>query len=273
MTGYEEFGAAEREGWTNSTVAASYVAQFTQAADQAMAAMIARVSPSHGQNVLDLCCGHGAMTSALCDLGCEVTGLDFSPAMLAHAKLRAPAAHLQEGDAQNLPFDDGSFDAVLCNMGIMHLPDQPAALGEIRRVLRPDGVFAMTAWCGADISPSFRIALEAMQKHADPSITVPQQPDFFQFANPKHAGKMLRDAGLDLVRHEVIDCAWRLDKPEQLFDIYAEATVRMAMVLSRQPPAAKAAIRQAMTEAVSCEHAMDGGFIVPIPAVLLVARA
>lgn len=125
MSEFKEFGVAERAGWTSRDVAENYVAQFTDAADQAMEGMIAAVKPESGKKVLDLCCGHGAMTSALCARGCNVTGLDFSPEMLAHAALNAPDAQLKEGDAQDLPFDNASFDLVLSNCGILHLPDQP----------------------------------------------------------------------------------------------------------------------------------------------------
>ncbi|MCZ6666577.1 MAG: methyltransferase domain-containing protein [Gammaproteobacteria bacterium] len=273
MGEFEEFGAAERAGWTDRDVAARYIAQFTDAADQAMAGMVAAVSPESGQAVLDLCCGHGAMTSALCDRGCNVTGLDFSSAMLAHAEQRAPNARFREGDAQDLPFDDASFDVVLSNCGIMHLPDQPRALSEVRRVLRTNGTFAMTVWCGPDISPSFRIAFGAMKAHADPSVSAPPQPDFFQFARRDGAEEMLRGAGLQAVTHDTIDCVWHLDTPEQLFKIYSEATVRMAMILSAQPASAVEAIRQAMTEAVARDHAVDGGYRVQIPAALVIARA
>ena len=273
MGEFEEFGAAELAGWTDRDVASRYVAQFADAADQAMEGMIAAVLPDSGHAVLDLCCGHGAMTSALCARGCSVTGLDFSSAMLAHAARRAPEAQFKEGDAQELPFDDASFDVILSNCGIMHLPDQPRALAEARRVLRPKGVFAMTAWFGPDVSPSFRIAFGAMKTHADPSVSAPPQPDFFQFARRDVAEEMLGEAGFHVVTHDTIDCVWHLDTPEQLFKIYSEATVRMAMLLSVQPASAVEAIRQAMTEAVARDHAVDGGYRVPIPAALVVARA
>ena len=272
MGEYKEFGATERAGWTDRDVAARYIAQFTDAADQAMAGMIAAVAPISGQQVLDLCCGHGAMTSALCERGCNVTGLDFSSAMLTHAERRAPKAQFREGDAQDLPFDDASFDVVLSNCGIMHLPDQPRALSEVRRVLRSKGVFAMTAWCGPDVSPSFRIAFGAMKAHADPSVSAPPQPDFFQFARRDVAKEMLEEAGLQVLSHDTIDCLWHLDTANQLFKIYSEATVRMAMLLSAQPASAVEAIRQAMTEAVARNHAVDGGYRVRIPATLVIAK-
>jgi ubiquinone/menaquinone biosynthesis C-methylase UbiE len=61
------------------------------------------------------------------------------------------------GDAQILPFQDNNFDIVISNFGICHVPDQPRALAEASRVLRSGGHFAMTVWCGPDVSPCFEI--------------------------------------------------------------------------------------------------------------------
>ena len=57
--------------------------------------------------------------------------------MVAAARRNAPAADCQQGDAQNLPYGDNTFDAVVCGYGIMHLPEPDRALAEMRRVLRP----------------------------------------------------------------------------------------------------------------------------------------
>ena len=130
----------------------------------------------------------------------------------------------------------------------------------------------MTAWFGTDVSPSFRIALGAMKKHADPSVSAPSQPDFFQFARLEVAEEMLAKAGFHDVALDTIDCVWRLDSPGQLFTIYAEATVRMAMLLSAQPAMSVEAIRQTMTAAVAREYSVDGAYRVPIPAALVTAR-
>jgi len=273
MSEFEEFGAAEKAGWTRRDVADSYVSQFAQAADQAMLALVQSVSPAPGSAVLDLCCGHGAMTARLCEIGCQVTGLDFSEEMLAHAKENAPKATLQHGDAQDLPFEAQSFDAVLCNCGIMHLPDQPRALAQVKRVLKPGGTFGMTAWVGPDASPSFKIAFGALMAHADPSKGAPPQPDFFQFARNETAGDLLAAAGFNEIDHDIVDCVWRLASPDQLFRIYSEATVRMAMLLAAQPRRTVEAIRATMAEMVEAGHRTETGFVVPVPAALVTARA
>ncbi|HMD91350.1 MAG TPA: methyltransferase domain-containing protein [Trebonia sp.] len=72
-----------------------------------------------------------------------ITGIELSPAMLAIARQRATGlgrdVDLREGDAEHLPFDDTSFDTVLCALSLCTIPDPAAAVGEMRRVLVPGG--------------------------------------------------------------------------------------------------------------------------------------
>ncbi len=272
MGEFEAFGKAERVGWTKQDVASNYVSLFAKAADQAMIGLVEAVALASGSTVLDICCGHGAMTAMLCDVGCRVTGLDFSEKMLAHARNNAPSATLKNADAQDLPFEDQSFDAAVCNCGIMHLPDQPKALREARRVLKPGGTFGMTAWVGPDASPSFKIAFGAFKAHADPSKEAPPQPDFFQFANREVAHGMFEAAGFKEIDQQTIDCNWHLETADQLFKIYSEATVRMAMLLAAQTRVTVDAIRETMIEMVEAEFASGAGFKVPVPAALITAK-
>ncbi len=102
---------------------------------------LVRVGP--GQRALDVCCGTGDVTLALARTGAEVTGVDFSPEMLAVARRRAAraevAVRLVRGDALALPFPETSFDAVTCSYGLRNLADFAAGVAELARVLRPDG--------------------------------------------------------------------------------------------------------------------------------------
>jgi ubiquinone/menaquinone biosynthesis C-methylase UbiE len=72
-----------------------------------------------------------------------ITGVELSPAMLAIARQRAAnlgrAVDLHEGDAEHLPFDDASFDTVVCALSLCTIPDPPTAIGEMHRVLVPGG--------------------------------------------------------------------------------------------------------------------------------------
>ena len=263
----------ERRGWGDATRAAGYVDLFSSASDQAIDKLLDAVDGRTGIKALDLCCGQGNVSEALLRRGCEVVGIDFSPAMLAFARGRASHATFIEADAQDLPFDDAEFDVVVSNLGVCHVPDQPRALAQARRVLRPAGKFAMTVWCGPDTSPCFAAVYRAIKTHGHPDVSIPAGPDFHQFARPDQAVKLLSDAGFSNIDLSIVDCAWHLDAPEDLFEIYAKGTVRVATMLANQPPQNLAAIRSALTSFVRQEFSNADRWRVPVPAALVTAIA
>ena len=75
--------------------------------------------------------------------GAALTGLEREPRWVAEAQKRSPSLHFQQGDATQLPFADASFDVVTCQTVLIHLPDVPAALREMTRVLKPGGLLAV----------------------------------------------------------------------------------------------------------------------------------
>ena len=107
-----------------------------------------------GMRILDVASGPGepaiSLAAAIAPDG-HVTATDLVPEMLAAAEEHARARDVaniafQHADAEALPFADGSFDAVTCRFGVMLFPDTRRALGEIRRVLKPDGQFVAMVW-------------------------------------------------------------------------------------------------------------------------------
>lgn len=95
-------------------------------------------------SLLDLGCGTGATTELLRNAYPEVSlsGLDLSENMITVARKKAVAgAEFTVGDAENLPYADRSFDAIICVQSIHHYPDAPKAIAEVHRVLRSDGIF------------------------------------------------------------------------------------------------------------------------------------
>jgi ubiquinone/menaquinone biosynthesis C-methylase UbiE len=103
-----------------------------------------------GSRVLDVACGNGNATLAAARRRCEVTGLDYVPALLGRAGERARAegldVELVEGDAERLPFADAHFDVALSTFGIMFAPDQEQAAREILRVVKPGGRIGLANW-------------------------------------------------------------------------------------------------------------------------------
>lgn len=106
-------------------------------------ALCEAVDPHARERVLDVGCGSGTAALVAARRYCEVTGLDYVPALIERAQKRAVADDLdvafEVGDAQALPFPDGSFDVVLSVYGVQFAPDQEKAAQEMLRVCRPGG--------------------------------------------------------------------------------------------------------------------------------------
>jgi ubiquinone/menaquinone biosynthesis C-methylase UbiE len=109
-----------------------------------------RAGVEPGSEVLDVACGTGNASIPAARVGARVTGLDFAPGLLEIARERAADAMVEiefvEGDAQELPFADASFDRVVSTFGHMFAPDHARTAAEMKRVLRPQGVIAVACW-------------------------------------------------------------------------------------------------------------------------------
>ena len=96
-----------------------------------------------GSKVLDVAAGNGMASLAAARRWCDVTSTDYVPALLERGQARAASEGWQiefrEADAENLPFDDNSFDTVLSTFGVMFTPNQDRAAAELMRVCRPKG--------------------------------------------------------------------------------------------------------------------------------------
>ena len=103
-----------------------------------------------GWRVLDVATGSGNAAIAAARHGSTAVGVDYVPALLERGRMRAEAEGLAvallEGDAEALPFPDGSFDAVTSVFGSMFAPDHARAAAELLRVCRPGGTIALASW-------------------------------------------------------------------------------------------------------------------------------
>jgi SAM-dependent methyltransferase len=119
--------------------------------DVIVSELLARAAQVHsGQRVLDVAAGSGNTALAAARRGARVTATDVVPGLLETASRRAAAEGLdldvQVADAQDLPFEDGTFDLVMSSFGAMYAPDQQRTASELIRVCRPGGRIAMANW-------------------------------------------------------------------------------------------------------------------------------
>jgi ubiquinone/menaquinone biosynthesis C-methylase UbiE len=127
--------------------------------------MAKRVTKALGRTgrVLEIACGTGIGTRHLSNRlpeGVTIVATDLNEAMLAHAKKvngDLPGVTYEQADALDLPFEDASFDAVVCQFGIMFFPDKAAGMREMNRVLRPAGPLALNVWDSFDTNPAVRV--------------------------------------------------------------------------------------------------------------------
>ena len=103
-----------------------------------------------GQKVLDVAAGNGNVTLAAARRWCDVTSTDYVPTLLERGRIRAQAEgwaiDFKEADAEDLPFPDGSFDAVVSTFGVMFTPNQDRAAAELLRVCKPGGKIGLANW-------------------------------------------------------------------------------------------------------------------------------
>ena len=129
--------------------------------------LVARLAGFSLKDVLELAAGTGVVTRRLAlelPAGAAITATDLNQPMLDVAASIGTrrSVNFRQADAQQLPFRDATFDAVVCQFGVMFFPDRPRAFAEARRVLRPGGVFLFNVWDRLEDNEFAMIATEAL---------------------------------------------------------------------------------------------------------------
>ena len=111
---------------------------------------VERLAPRKGERILDVATGTGWTARRIAERGADVTGVDFAPDVVAAARDLAADRNLEvefeHGDAENLPYGNGDFDAVVSTFGVMFVQRPEDAARELARVCRPGGRLALAVW-------------------------------------------------------------------------------------------------------------------------------
>ena len=264
----EKFRAFEHSGWEE--IPSGYHQAFGSLTTQAIKPLLNAVRVKKGMKVVDIASGPGYVAAAAAKRGATVAGVDFSRAMVAQAQRLHPGIDFREGDAENLPFGTGLFDAAVMNFGILHLGQPEKALAEAGRVIRGGARFAFSVWCKPEETIGFGIVLRAVDQHGEPRIELPQGPPFFLYSDPQECQRALVIAGFESPEVVKVAQTWRLPAGDGLFEAMKDSTVRTAGLLRAQKPVVLDKIRDAIRAEVA---RYQKGDVVELPMPALIASA
>ena len=170
-----------------------------------------------GQKVLDVACGNASLAAAR--RFCDVTAVDYVPMLLEEEPNRAEAEGLPvdfvEGDAEELPFEDASFDIVLSTLGVMFAPDQEKAASELLRVAKPGGTIAMVNWVPDGYIGNF---FKTIGKHVPPP---PGLKPPFRWGTEEGLDELL-DGGIGSLQTRRRTLVWRFPSVRQHVEFMRE---------------------------------------------------
>jgi ubiquinone/menaquinone biosynthesis C-methylase UbiE len=234
--------------------------------------LVERVGAGPGLEMLDVATGSGNVALAGARAGASVTGLDLTPQLLEAARRRAAEADLDvrfiEGDAEALPFESASFDRVTSCFGVMFAPRHEQAASELRRVARPGGTIAFTAWTPEGLIGSTFKIVGSFMPPPPPELRPPSS-----WGSEEHIRELFAGSGaeLSLERRTV---AFTHDSPESWLD-YDERILGPAIMAKAalEPQGRYGELREAMVELYSdANEAEDGTFRVQAEYLLTVAQ-
>lgn len=254
-------------GWQlQNDASAAYEAYLVPAIFRSLAQrLVTLAGVGAGDAVLDVATGTGVVARAAATfagpLG-SVTGVDINADMLATARAATaavePAIEWRQGDAGSLPYEDETFDVVLCQEALQFVADPLVALSEMRRVTRPGGRIACSAFRSLERHTVYARFATALGRHADPQAEV-MMGSPFAFGDASRLRSLAREAGLRKVTTHLVVNAEHYPSVEEF--VRREA---MSSPLAGPLGALDAAEQAALTEEVAravAEYIDDTGVV------------
>jgi SAM-dependent methyltransferase len=263
----DEFKAFEAEGWsararTYGDLSGAVTSRFAEP-------LLDAAGVRGGDRVLDVATGPGYVAERAAARGAKPLGVDIAEGMLAVARERLPGLEFRSADAEDLPFEDGSFEVVVGNFVINHLPRPERAAAATTRVLEPRGGAAFSVWAGSMGMPVMGLVGKAVEaagiEEDEGQAGIPSGPDPWRFAEEAEFRSLLAAAGLVEVAVEQVELVHRVSGPEELWRGFLGGSVRGGTFVRAQPQAVQARIREAL-HAVMQPYLAGEGFELPVVA-------
>ena len=218
------------------------------------AAMIDRLGIADDQHHLDVAAGTGepGLTVARLAPRGRVVLTDLSAQMLDIAGRRARAQGVTNFDtevcsADDLPFDDATFDSVSVRFGYMFFPDVSTATSEFARVLRPGGRLCSSVWVKPEANPWTSVVMQAIAAETALAPQDPDRPNMFRCAAPGHVSALYEAAGLRDVAEWDVEVELVTQSAEEYWDMISEHVSLAVAALAHVDASARLRIAAAVT--------------------------
>jgi SAM-dependent methyltransferase len=218
---------------------------------------LAEIRP--GDRVLDIATGIGepAITAARrVRPNGKVVATDISPQMLAIAKARAKSLGLdgviefKESDAETLDLPKSAFDAVLSRWGLMFLPNLPATLAGIKKLLVPNGTLSAAVWSTPSKVPLLDLAFSTVRKQINVPAPPPGTPGPFALADAEALKRSFSQVGFKDIRIETLQITFDFDSPDSYTRFHQQIAAPIQAMLSSHTEERKKQVWNSVTEAV-----------------------
>jgi SAM-dependent methyltransferase len=266
----EGFKAFEAEGWNRR--AGTYGDLLGGMTARLAEALLDAAGVRHDTRTLDVATGPGYVAERAAARGADPIGIDIADAMLALATRRQPELEFRWADAEDLPFEDGSFDAVVGGFVLNHLPDPERAVRESARVLVPAGAVAYSIWDRPQHNRLLGVMSDAI---ADVGAQEPAEiaggPDPYRFADDSEFAALLSTAGIRDVEVETLSLTLPVRGSDEFWEGHMGSVLRASSVIDAQPEEIRAQIRDAFDHRLEAHRTRDR-FELPVVAKLASGR-
>jgi ubiquinone/menaquinone biosynthesis C-methylase UbiE len=208
--------------------------------------------------VLDVASGTGepGLSAASIVKNGKVTATDLAEDMVAIAAENGRLKGLTNFEAivagvDALPFEDESFDAVICRNGVMFFPDISKGVAEIRRVLKPGGYFSAAFFVKPEKNQWATLTMDIINKYVEMPAPAPHAPGLFRCARPGFMKEILQQAGFTNVQEKEISFSFNAPSIETYWDFNTQVAAPVVMGLSKADASTKEKIRNEVVEKAS----------------------
>jgi ubiquinone/menaquinone biosynthesis C-methylase UbiE len=216
--------------------------------------------------VLDVGTGPGHAAQRAAERGAVATGVDIADELVALAQRRYRGIRFLYGDAEDLPFPERSFDALVSNFTINHVPRPERAIQEFARVLTAEGRVAISAWDRPERNRVLGILVDAVRVAGVPGAReAPFGPDAYRFADDDEFRELLRTASFEEVDVRTVSLLQPVPDADLLWEGMLGGSVRTSGLVMRESPGTQRRIRAA-ADRLADEYRADGGLAIPVRA-------